>query len=123
VDEDREIDWETFKSDVNLKNLVSHIDRGVDRRSRLKIENLEKYNIEHTDEEQIYKIKNCMKWYKRLHPIHSISLLLYIFGCFFERPAWCIQNDPEKVPGMAVVGYTVAESGVDYWFCRSENPS
>jgi hypothetical protein len=83
---------------------------------------MEKYNIDTTDEVTINKIRNCMKWYKLLHPIHSICLLIYIFGCFFERPAWCIQNDPEKVPGLETIGYGVdSKWGVNYWFCRSDS--
>jgi hypothetical protein len=105
------IDWEIFKSDVNLKNLVQHIDRGVDRRTRLFIANQEKFNVK---EEQQDKILNFMKWYKKLHPIHSICLFIYIFGCFFERPAWCIQDNLD--PNLN----SVATSGSHYWFCRDD---
>lgn len=82
------MDWADFKADVNLKDLISEIDRGIDKRNR---------QIEVVDENSI-RIK---KLYTRFEPLLKMTMVVYVGTPFLAKPGWCVNNPdiPQSGPG------------------------
>ena len=82
-----EEDWERFKGDVSMKQLITSIDRAIKRRRRLYISKSEDPEEAKRENDEIQASKKFIKKWK---PLKMFALVLYVFIPFFEKPAWCI---------------------------------
>ena len=79
----KRLEWESFKDDVSLKTLITNLDKGIKRRSRL---------IVVEDAEENARIQRIKAMLQKMKIAKFIALGLYILLPIFERPAWCIKN-------------------------------
>ena len=74
-------EWQEFKENVSMKQLISTIDRSIKRRNRLYIGETE---------EETKTIQEKRERIQRWKPVKLIALTLYMLLPFFEKPGWCL---------------------------------
>lgn len=95
-------DWSEFKTDVSMKTLINKLDKGIKRRYRLYYSD---------DPEEMEKLINFRRTYKKLKPIKLICVFFYIFLPFMEKPAWCLRSP--QVDRNTTQGYWYCENAAD----------
>ena len=76
-----DLDWDAFKGDVSMKQLINSIDKSIKRRNRLLIAE---------DEDGSTAFSNFRKQVQKWRPIKMLALGLYVGLPFMEKPGWCI---------------------------------
>lgn len=95
-----DMDWDAFKGDVSMKQLINTIDRSIKRRNRLLIAE---------DEEGSKLFEDTRLKIQKWRPLKLLALTLYVLLPFFEKPGWCIQNSEIHT-----------DTSEGFWYCQNK---